>query len=156
MDYLKLLEHSFSVEKDTEECPPGSRFEFLAESVFSFTTYDSGMSVLFGRKAVEVCTAINDRKTFDYQKDEEGYKWYLIMCNMPFFVGKLEWGTSLRGAWWDLNGSKTFELSSCGLWENDEQILTPLEFNEEQWKDFVTAMAVFAAVADGIKAEREA
>ncbi len=148
MDYLKLLEHSFAVEKETGGCPPESRFEFLAESIFDFTTYDSGMSDLFGRKAVEVCAAINDRKTFDYQKEADGYQWYLIMCNMPFFAGKLEWGTSIRGAWWDLHGNKTFEISICGLWENNEQILTPLQFNEEQWTSFISAMAIFAAVAD--------
>ena len=148
MDYLKLLEHSFTVGKEVMECPPESRFEFLAESIFGFTTYDSDMSDLFGRKAVEVCTAINDRKTFGYQKEGDGYQWYLIMCNMPFFADKLEWGASIRGAWWDLHGSKMFELSSCALWENDHQILTPLQFNEEQWKSFVAAMAIFAAVAD--------
>ena len=148
MDYLKLLEYSYAVEKGNGECSPDSRFDFLAESIFDFTTYDSGMSDLFGRKAVEVCTAINDRTTFDYQKDAEGYQWYLIMCNMPFFADKLEWGTSIRGAWWALHGSNTFELESCELWENNEQILTSLKFNEEQWKSFVTAMATFAAVAD--------
>ena len=143
MDYLNLLNHSFAIEKETGSCPPESRFEFLAENIFNFTTYDSEMSDLFGRKAVEVCIAVNERTTFEYLKSEEGYKWYLIMCNMPFFAGKLEWGTSIRGAWWDLQGSKTFELSSCGLWDGYEQILDPLKFNEEQWMLFVKAMSVF-------------
>ena len=148
VDYLKLLEYSYLIKKETGECPPDTRAEFLAESIFDFTTYDSEMSDLFGRKAVEVCTAINDRKTFDYQKEGGGYQWYLIMCNMPFFAGKLEWGTSIRGAWWNLHGSKTFEISSCELWENGAQILTPLQFNVEQWKSFIAAMAIFAAVVD--------
>lgn len=145
MDYLKLLEYSYAVEKEIRECPPNTNAEFLANSIFDFTTYDSRMDDLFGRKAVEVCAAINDRKTFDYQRTPEGYLWYLIMCNMPFFAGKLEWGTSIRGAWW--GGNETFELSSYGLWENYEQIL-PLKFNKEQWKDFVNAMVIFAAVVD--------
>lgn len=56
------------------------------------------MSVLFARKAVEVCAAINDRQTFDYINDPNDYLWYLLMCNMPFFAERLECGISIRGA----------------------------------------------------------
>lgn len=143
MDYLKLLEHSFAIEKETRECPSETNSEFLADSIFGFTTYDNEMNDLFGRKAVEVCTAINDRTTFEYQKNKENYKWYLIMCNMPFFTGKLEWGTSIRGAWWGLPLNGYFEISSCGLYDGYRQILTPLKFDKEQWSLFIKVMADF-------------
>ncbi len=140
MDYLKLLEHSFEMDRWRDQ--EMSRLEYLSINIFDFTTYDSAMDELFAKKALEVCIAITDRQTFEYQKDEEGYKWYLIMVNMPFFSGKLEWGTSIRGAWWNFDG---FEISSCGLYEKRDQILEPLKLDEGQWNDFVKSMAAFVA-----------
>ena len=145
MDYLKLLENSH---KQQHEFDPHetSKLEYLSCYIFDFTTYDSGIDELFATKALEVCIAVSDRKTFDYQKDAENYRWYLVMCNMPFFENKLEWGTSIRGAWWNLHLDDEFELSSCGLYSGYEQILTPLKFKAEQWASFISAMSVFAGV----------
>lgn len=138
--YLGLLEHSFDVGKACGEF--NNKLEFLSEHIFDFTTYDSEMASLLGGKALEVCTVINDKKTFDYIKDKDNYRWYLLMCNMPFFEGKLEWGTSIRGAWWSLYGDNVFELSSCGLYVEGEQLLD-LKLNEKQWDSFVKAMKGF-------------
>ena len=63
---------------------------------------------------------------------------------MPFFKGKLELGTSIRGAWWDLYGNKKFIIESCELWIDDKQTLI-LEFNESEWKQFIAAMVNFAS-----------
>jgi hypothetical protein len=137
MDYLKLLEHSYAMAA-SDECPPDSRLEFLGEQVFDFTTYDGEMSATFAGKAIEVCDAINNRTTFDYIKDPENYRWFLLMCNMPFFARRLEWGTSIRGAWWDAD-----KLESCGLYEGDEQVLL-LNFTSEEWAEFARALVCFA------------
>lgn len=137
MDYLKLLEHSYAMAA-MDECPPESRLEFLGEQIFDFTTYDGTMSALFAEKAVEVCDAINNRATFDYIKDPDNYRWFLLMCNMPFFAARLEWGTSIRGAWWDAN-----KLESCGLYEGEKQVLS-LDFTSGQWAEFAKAVVVFA------------
>ena len=145
MNYLELLEHSFCMCKTHSEAD--NRLEFLGVNVFDFTTYDGEMDKLFGSKALEACKAINDKKTFEYQKDEENYKWYLIMVNMPFFEKKLEWGTSIRGAWWNLHGDAEFILSSCGMYEGEEQLLE-MRFNSGQWGLFVDAMADFSAVEE--------
>lgn len=144
MDYLELLENSFAIEKETFECPTNSRFKYLAESIFDFTTYDDSMSDLFGRKAVEVCAVINDGKTFDYIEDAENYKWFLLMCNMPFFANKLEWGTSIRGAWWGASPGEQIEFQSCGLWVGDEQCAEPMEFSVSEWRKFVAAVVAFS------------
>ena len=50
MDYLKLLEHSYSVAVEQDECPPDSRLEWLGEQVFDFTTYDGEMSALLASR----------------------------------------------------------------------------------------------------------
>jgi len=63
--YKQMLEHSYRIIPEMMGCPPESRLEYLGDYIFDFTTYDGEMSALFARKAVEVCAAINDRKTFD-------------------------------------------------------------------------------------------
>lgn len=146
MDYLQLLEHSFEMERaDTGcGCPPETRLAYLSESIFDFTTYDSEKDEFFGRKAVEVCAAINDGTTFDYIKDAENYTWFLVMCNMPFFWPKLDWGTSIRGAWWGARPGKPIELCSCGLWTGNEQLIDALKFSTDEWKRFIAAVVEFA------------
>jgi hypothetical protein len=132
---------TFSLEVEKAYYGDRSALEFLSEHIFDFTTYDSAMSELFACKALEVASAISDRTTFEYIKDGERHQWFLIMCNMPFFYPKLEWGTSIRGAWWD--SRNPVEISSCGLWIGDEQVLT-LTLNAEEWNDFIKAMIEFA------------
>lgn len=70
-DYKELLEHSYRVATESFECAPESRLEYLGDYIFDFTTYDGEMSVLFSRKAVEVCAAINNRLTFDHIAQKE-------------------------------------------------------------------------------------
>jgi hypothetical protein len=138
MNYQHLLEHSFAVERKSPFCPPKSRLEFLSEHIFDFSTYHSGMSTLFARKAVEVCAAITHRTTFDFIEDDDSHQWFLLMCNMPFFATRIDWGSSIRGAWWSTPG----KLSSCGLWDEDKQLLD-LPFSDDEWKDFMVAIIEF-------------
>lgn len=144
MNYRKLLEHSFAVEQ-TFECPPQSRLGFLSSAIFDFTTYDGEMDVRFARKALEVCGVLSCKKTFEYIRDPDNYEWYLLMCNMPFFDGKLEWGTSIRGAWWGAPPGRQFELRSCGLWNGDTQLSDPIQFGDDDWHRFIEALIEFAA-----------
>lgn len=139
-DYAALLHHSYEHARNGDN-PPESRHEFLADHVFDFTTYDGAMSAEFAQRAVQVCEAITDGETFAYIADEERYRWFLLMCNMPFFVGRLDWGTSIRGAFWE-HGSTTLE--SCGLWAGDQQVLK-LEFSRAEWMEFIRAVVAFAA-----------
>ncbi len=145
MDYKELLEHSYKVAAETFECAPESRLEYLGDHIFDFTTYDGEMSVLFARKAVEVCAAINNKLTFDYIEEPEDYRWFLLMCNMPFFYPRLEWGTSIRGAWWGAMPGKQIEFQSCGLWIGDEQLHQTINFSREEWEGFIAAVVEFAA-----------
>jgi hypothetical protein len=152
MDYKTLLEHSFNTEKLYGECPADSHLEFLSENVFNFTTYDAGMSELFGSKAVEVCLAITQKTTFEYLKDEENHRWFLLMCNMPFFSHRIDWGTSIRGAWWQPNKGLSMELDTYSLWVGDEPLNEPLIFNPTEWEAFMLAVGEFAA-SDGSLAQ---
>ena len=143
MNYLELLKHSYDVEKkDDCGCAPRNQMEYIGDYIFQFTTYDDDMTALFASKAVEVCAAITEGKTFDYIKDAENYRWYLLMCNTQFFAGKLNWGTSIRGAWWD----SEIKFQSCGLWGGDEQLADDMKFTSDEWKLFMRAVVDFANI----------
>jgi len=142
MDYLKLLQESYRETAENRDDPTLEKLEFLAEGIFGFTTYENVVSSTMAQKALEVCKAISDKKTFDYIASEEGNLWYLVMVNMPFFENRLNWGTSIRGAWWDLWGNKEFTIESCELF-GGEQILE-LKLNDSEWVKFIEAMIKFA------------
>lgn len=153
MTEQQLLEHSFNVTRGHGGGHEMSRLEFLAEYIFDFTTYDSEIGELFASKALEACAAISAGTTFDYIKDADDYRWYMLMVNMPFFAGRLEWGTSIRGAWW-VHEEQTLE--SCGIWRENEQLLE-LKFNRDEWASFIAALVTFAAPpTDQVGGTREA
>lgn len=142
-DYAALLEHSFQVERACQGRDI-SRLEYLSGSIFEFTTYESEMDELFAAKAVEVCRAITERRTFEYIDSRGNRVWYLMMCNMPFFADRIEWGSSVRGAWWNSYRGVTLELNSCGLWVGEEQITEGIEFTADEWERFIRAVIEFA------------
>ena len=82
-------------------CPPETKMEFLGATIFDFTTYDGDIDILFAERMIEVIECILNGTTFEYQSDRDKYVNYLTMVNMPFLVDKLEWGGSVRGAWFD-------------------------------------------------------
>lgn len=136
-DFDKLLADGYRAQGGRRDM---SRLEYLSTYVFDFTTYDAEQDEIFARRAVEVCAAISDRTTFEYIKDPERYRWYLVMLNMPFFAKRTEWGTSVRGAWWE-HGK--IEYSSCGLYSDDNQI-TDYTMTGEEWRAFIEAVRKFA------------
>ena len=139
MDYLKILESSYQDMLGFDQCLD-SKLEYLSDYIFDFTTYDGEMAEVFATKALEVCKAITEKTTFEYIENNENRKWFLIMVNMPFFANKIDWGTSIRGCWWETY--KGISLESCGLFIGDEQ-QTTFEFNEQQWTDFMAALQDF-------------
>jgi hypothetical protein len=140
VNYKQLLDHSFATMCELIPDAAESRLEYLAEYIFGFTTYDSEMSILFAQNAVEVCRAINTGETYEYTKNAEQYRWFLIMCNMLFFAERIDWGTSVRGAWWRYEQT----LESNGFWVGKEQQLDVMTFDKQQWSDFVVALINFA------------
>lgn len=144
-DYLRMLEEGHVTTDECQGQGRTSRLEYLADHIFDFTTYEREMAELFAGKALEVCAAISDGKTFEYIKEPEGRLWYLLMVNMPFFADKLEWGTSIRGAWWGEPSHSRIKFDSCGLWLDGKQLYEPMEFTRKQWEGFISAVREFAA-----------
>lgn len=139
-DYLRMLEEGHMETQDR-----ASRLEYLSEYIFDFTTYESEYSELFAKKALEVCAAVSDGKTFEYIKQPDNRLWYLLMVNMPFFTNKLSWGTSIRGAWWAGPSHKKIEFSSCGLSLDGTQLYETMEFTCKEWLEFIAAVVAFGS-----------
>lgn len=142
-DYLRMLEEGHAETDAFEGQGRTSRLEYLADHVFNFATYESKYGELFSRRALEVCAAISAGRTFEYIKEPENRLWYLLMVNMPFFFDKLNWGTSIRGAWWDEPPDKKIEFSSCGLFLDGRQLPETMEFARDQWHEFIDAVVAY-------------
>lgn len=95
-----------------------NKIMFLSDYIFDFTTYHDNISLDMAADMLNVLSAIQNRSSFEYISDDRNYRTYLTMINMPFLNGKLEWGTSIRGAWFDCCGQDetyTFALGSISV-----------------------------------------
>lgn len=136
--YRTLLSCGF---KESEE---DNRMAFAGERIMGFSTYDDDMSVYFAAQAFEVARAISHGTTFEFIEEPNQYKMYLTMCNVPFFSEKIEWGTSIRGAWWVHSDIK---LHTCDLFTFDgKQVVDPL-FKRDEWIVFMEELESWAKEA---------
>jgi len=148
--YLSMLEDGYLFFRKIHQAEEYSRLEYLSDYIFDFSVYDSEIAESFAFHALQVCHAINTRTTFKFIEDPDNYRWYLLMCNMPFFMNKISWGTSIRGAFWQ--GPFEFERGETvnikpdlsGLFDGKEQLLG-MEFTLEEWDDFIKALVEFGA-----------
>lgn len=111
--YIDLLEKEYNENNETDCLKSDDKLEFLSRFIFDFTTYDSGKDRELASRMIDVIDAISKKQTFEYHRqNEENYLNYILMCNMPFLKDKLEWGTSIRGAWFSGN---RFEISGTNI-----------------------------------------
>lgn len=96
---------------------PLSKYHYLADRIFDFVTYDSDMDEKLAKRMLEVIECTLNKKTFEYQKEK--YENYILMVNMPFLSGKLSWGMSIRGAWFNEKG---FSIETAGFKINPNEV----------------------------------
>lgn len=111
------------------------KYGWVSSEIFELTTYDSSLDKLFVEKICEVCKQINDRKVFEYIKiSRENYITYIVVCQLLKDKGWINWGSSIRGAFFDeFNSSSEFILDSMTCIPfTIENLLTLIEFIEEQ------------------------
>lgn len=85
---------------------------FLSDAIIGITTYDDGLSAEFGKIVLDTLIQIKNRSTFEYIKDETNYKNYILSCN--FIESWLEWGSSIRGAWFNVADGKIVPIEYLG------------------------------------------
>ena len=117
-------------------------FEFVAEDIFNLTTYDSWIDYVFTRYLLSIMTAIYDRKTFDFIKSsKDNYLVFITICNLLDNKGWIEWGTSIRGCWFDSSYSEKYLFEEEKIPFNDNNVKVFVEwlktkFNEKDYKEY--------------------
>lgn len=123
--YKTKLDRLYQQVRQNHGSPPGNKLQFLGDTIFDFTTYDSDIDEVLATRMIEVLDAILNRYTHEYQKDESKYLNYLIMVNMPFLVDKLNWGTSIRGAWLDSGRRNDYIIHTGFTMDGSDKLSVP-------------------------------
>lgn len=90
------------------------KYAWLCDDVFGVCTYDTNLSVKWGKLIFEVMTTIRDHTTFDYIKDAANYDKYIAVCNLFNKHLLVAWETSIRCVWFAFNkDSRDFCLVEC-------------------------------------------
>ncbi|PBG28827.1 hypothetical protein BGU81_06825 [Clostridioides difficile] len=76
--------------------------------LFGIITYDERLDIEFGKSIIEVMKSIQSRNNFDYIKNKKKYRQYILIANLLASNGWVEWGSSIRGAWFDAFGDARF------------------------------------------------
>jgi len=118
IDYFEKLDLAYE-EVQHMQCPPDSKIEFAGSHIFEFTTYHGAMDEIIACMMLEVIDAILNRTTFKYIGDIDvnnpDYLNYLLMVNMPFLIGKIDWGGSIQGAWFDEYRKESYPIGCTGI-----------------------------------------
>lgn len=84
---------------------------FIASNLLGLDTYDPVLDEIFTKDILEVFKVIKNRENFEYIKDEANYLKFITVVNLVG-VGLLDWGCSIRGAWFgECYDSCNFTLS---------------------------------------------
>lgn len=97
--YKDLLDKMYKDAIESDCVAPESKLEFIGNHIFDFTTYSSEIDVILAKRMLSVCSSILYGTTFDFiGKSDDNHIEFILMCNMPFLKEKIDWGTSIRGA----------------------------------------------------------
>lgn len=127
-----------------------SKYEWAASEVFGLTTYDGDLDETFVKAILEVCKVIHNGSNFEYIKNEQNYIKYILVCQLLDKFHWIEWGTSIRGAWFDGWYPNTkfhpiIEEDEWTAYNDDEEewetrILNMVEFTNDNIKAFIEFM----------------
>lgn len=132
MRYLDLIEKDY---KETLQAEEGkSKLEYIGEDVFNLCTYCVETTEFMTTKALEVCHAINNRNNHEYISVDHDHTWYVTILNMPFFKDKIDWGTSIRGAWW------------CKHESMNNNNLKLEDMDNDKWHQFISDLLEFSGL----------
>ena len=130
--------------------PENTKYGWVANHIFNLATYDDSLDELFAKKIIEVCKAILDGTTYDYIRDGSNYISYILVCQLLYHMNWIDWGTSIRGAWFDdYGGPHTkptpiltyYDCHEVGFQEirfTKDNLKTLIDFIEEENKDVTT------------------
>lgn len=137
-DYKEDLTKSFNEMAEWDPDLNNNKFLFIAAVVFDIHTYDDDLDESFTKHMIEVIDCILNRKTYEYiEKSRDNYINYCLMVNMPFLKGKLEYGASIRGAWFQ-------EFSFPNDQEKEYEILPDIKIPKNEIIKFMSDLIEWA------------
>lgn len=79
-----------------------NKYRWAARKVFGLITYDDELDEKIVKKILTVCKIILNHATYEYiHTDETNYKIYILVCQLLNHKNWINWGSSIRGAWFD-------------------------------------------------------
>lgn len=140
--YKDILNFSYKRYSEEDLCA-GDYNDFIDRAIFDLTTYDGSITEILVSKLIKICEAINNRTTFKFIENEQNYIDFITLLHFDFFKNRLNWGTSIRGAWWD---ETEYILDSNYLYHNNDKNydkIRKITFNCENWIVFLNAVIEF-------------
>lgn len=138
MTALEIYRTRYNEEKTWSVEEP-SKLEWVATSVFDLVTYDGDLDERFAKDILEVCKVILEKRNYEYIEDEQNYVKYILVCQLLDKNYWINWGTSIRGAWFEVNESKDI-LDEFEWWSDKHHVIEGVPFTPENLKaliDFV-------------------
>lgn len=122
-----------------------TKYHWAAFNVFGLTTYDGELDELFVKDIIEVCKVIFDRTNYEYILNRENYIKYVLVCQMLDKHNWINWGSSIRGAWFDRSGCLGIEskdiMDELEWWdynlEEPHCVIEKVPFTEENLKALI-------------------
>ncbi len=118
-DFIKILDENFEAQAQMG-LELESKKEYLGSIIFNFITYDSELDELLADKMLTVLKVILEKDTFRYtEASNKNHINFITMVNMPFLIDKVNWGTSIRGAWLDNTKEYSIDCGRIKIEENE-------------------------------------
>lgn len=96
LEWLQKIHAAMKEISSNEDLGP---YEIVA-SMFGLTTYDSDMDETLVKMMMPTLISIGAGTNGAQMHDAQKYLNFCITVNMPFLQNRLDWGTSVRGAWY--------------------------------------------------------
>lgn len=76
-----------------------TKYEWAASEIFDLCTYDGDLDERFVKTILEVCKIILENRNYEAIRDDNFYPKFIIVCNLLDHKKWIDWGSSIRGAW---------------------------------------------------------
>ena len=154
MTALELYKANYE-EKCTNFEDRYTKYEWAANDIFELTTYDGDLDEMFVKDILEVCKVIFEGSTYEYIGNHEQYVKYILVCQVLNRFAWIDWGTSIRGAWfpeeynvpWDVgipgkpkNILKEYKWWSYETGECIEHVINGVAFSKDNIRDLIMFM----------------
>lgn len=123
-----------------------TKYEWAACYIFDLYTYDTALDEKFVKSIIEVSKAIIDMETYNYIENRDNYLKHILVCQLLYHFNWINWGTSIRGPWFESDSRKDIlEESSWSLLnektgEWDRYKLDAVPFSRDNLKELIKFM----------------